>query len=84
MASQTQAVGDRFVVQIGAFADAAAARETRAKAEKLGFKTYTQVAETPSGNRTRVRVGPLSSRDEADKVAARLRSAGLSGVVLTL
>ena len=46
----------RFVVQIGAFADAAAARETRQKAEKLGLKTYTQVASTSAGNRIRVRL----------------------------
>ena len=41
----------RFVVQVGAFADAAAARETRSKVEKLGFKTYTQVVDTASGSR---------------------------------
>lgn len=74
----------RYVVQVGAFADAAAARETRAKVEKLGLKTYTQVVETASGNRTRVRVGPFASRDEADKALAKARDAGINAVVLTL
>jgi len=74
----------RFVVQVGAFADAAAARETRLKVEKLGLKTYTQVASTPSGNRIRVRVGPFTSRGEADKALAKARDAGLTAVVLTL
>ncbi len=74
----------RFVVQVGAFADAAAARETRQKAEKLGLKTYTQVASTSSGNRIRVRIGPFASRDEADKALAKAKGAGLSAVVLTL
>ena len=74
----------RFVVQVGAFADAAAARETRLKVEKLGLKTYTQVASTPAGNRIRVRVGPFVSRGEADKALAKARDAGLTGVVLTL
>jgi DedD protein len=74
----------RYVVQVGAFADAAAARETRTKVEKLGLKTYTQVVETASGNRTRVRVGPFASRDEADKALAKARDAGISAVVLTL
>jgi DedD protein len=46
----------RFVVQVGAFADAEAARETRKNVEKLGLKTYTQVAQTSAGNRIRVRV----------------------------
>lgn len=74
----------RFVVQVGAFADADAARETRAKVEKLGLKTYTQVVDTASGSRTRVRVGPFASRDEADKALAKAREAGISAVVLTL
>ncbi len=74
----------RFIVQVGAFADAGAARETRLKAEKLGLKTYTQVASTASGNRIRVRIGPFGSRDEADKAMAKAKSAGLSAVVLTL
>lgn len=75
---------NRFVVQVGAFAEASAAREARGKVEKLGLKTYTQVVETGSGPRTRVRVGPFASREEADKASARLKSAGLSAAVLTL
>ena len=74
----------RFVVQVGAFADAGTAREARSKAERLGLKTYTQVVETPAGTRIRVRVGPFGSRAEADKASASARSAGLSAAVLTL
>ena len=74
----------RFVLQVGAFADAAVAHETRVRVEKLGLKTYTQVANTTDGNRIRVRVGPFGTRDEADKALAKARSAGLSAVVLTL
>ncbi len=65
----------RFVVQVGAFADPGAARETRLKVEKLGLKTYTQVASTTAGNRIRVRVGPFGTRDEADKAMAKARGA---------
>jgi len=74
----------RYVVQVGAFAEAEAARETRQKAEKLGLKTYTQVAQTPAGNRIRVRLGPFANRAEADAALAKARSAGLNAVVLTL
>lgn len=74
----------RAIVQVGAFADAKVAQETRMKVEKLGIKTYTQVVETAAGKRVRVRVGPFGSKDEADKVAARLRASGLSPAVLTL
>lgn len=74
----------RFIVQVGAFSEAAAARETRSKVEKLGLRTYTQVVETDAGRRIRVRVGPFASRDEADKAAGRIKSAGLPSAVLGL
>jgi DedD protein len=84
-ASATQSDGAaRFVVQVGAFADPASAREVRLKMEKLGLKTYTQVAETPTGKRIRVRLGPFATRAEADKVQARSKAAGIAAVVLTL
>lgn len=83
-AAAAAADAGRFVVQVGAFADAGAARETRLKVEKLGLKTYTQVAATSAGNRIRVRVGPFGTRDEADRAMAKAKSAGLTAVVLTL
>lgn len=77
-------VAGRFVVQVGAFADAAKAQETRQKLERAGLKTYTHVAKTPQGERTRVRVGPFSSRADADKAAARIKALALPAAVLTL
>lgn len=74
----------RYVVQVGAFADAAAAREVRLKVEKLGLKTYTQVVEVEGGRRTRVRVGPFASREEAQQTLARIQRGNLPGVVLAL
>lgn len=75
---------ERFVVQFGAFADPQSAREARQKLERLGIKTYAQEVDTPAGKRTRVRMGPYTSRTEADKALAALRKAGLDGKVLTL
>ena len=74
----------RFVVQAGAFADAHAAQTVRAKIEKAGFKTYTQVVDTAQGKRIRVRVGPFATRDDAERALGKLRRLGLSGAVLTL
>ncbi len=74
----------RFVVQVGAFADEAKSREVRTKLEKAGFKTYTHVADTKEGKRTRVRVGPFTSRDEADKAASKIKQLQLQPQVLTL
>ena len=74
----------RFVVQVGAFADATKARETRMKVEHAGLKTYTQVVETKEGKRIRVRVGPFASKAEADKAADKLKELDLQASVLTL
>jgi DedD protein len=74
----------RFIVQVGAYADSKAAQEARMKVERMGLKTYTQAVDTADGKRIRVRVGPFSSREEADKVAAKVRGGGLSTAVLTL
>jgi DedD protein len=78
-----QAAG-RFVVQIGAFAEASAVRDVRSKAEKAGLATFTQTVSTADGQRTRVRLGPFASREEAEKAAAQAKAAGLGGAVLTL
>jgi DedD protein len=80
----TPEAAGRFVVQVGAFAEVTAARDARHKVEKLGLKTYTQVVETSAGNRIRVRVGPFASRDEADRAAAKIKTAGLPSAILTL
>ncbi|WP_377155388.1 SPOR domain-containing protein [Roseateles sp. UC29_93] len=74
----------RFIVQVGAYADGKAAQDVRVKVERMGLKTYTQAVDTADGKRIRVRVGPFNSRDEADKVAAKVRGGGLSSAVLTL
>lgn len=74
----------RLVVQVGAYADATKLAEARQKLEALGLKTYTQVVEVDGAKRTRVRVGPFASRSDADKAAARIKSAGLPVAILTL
>jgi DedD protein len=74
----------RYVVQVGAFADVAKARETRLKVEHAGLKTYTQVVETKDGKRIRVRVGPFATRAEADQAAEKVKGLDLQPAVLTL
>ena len=83
-AKQPAAADGRFVVQVGAFADVAKAREARLKVEKAGLKTYTQVVETKDGRRIRVRVGPFAGRTEADQAAEKIKKLDLSAAVLTL
>ena len=74
----------RFIVQVGAFSDEAKVKEVRAKLEKAGFKTYVHVAQTKEGKRTRVRIGPFASKEEAQKTVNKIKPLQLSAAVLTL
>lgn len=75
---------ERVVVQVGAYAEEARAREVRQRLERAGLKTYTHVAQTPEGQRIRVRIGPFDSKAEADKAAAKVKALGLPTAILTL
>ncbi len=77
-------VASRYVVQVGAFADAARAQEVRLRVERAGLKTYTHVADTKEGRRTRVRVGPFATKAEADRAAEKIRRLELPATILTL
>jgi DedD protein len=74
----------RFVVQVGAFADAAKAKEARTKLERAGLKTYTQVVETKDGQRTRVRVGPFGDKAQAESSASKIKALDLPASILVL
>ncbi|MFM8610592.1 MAG: SPOR domain-containing protein [Burkholderiaceae bacterium] len=74
----------RFVVQVGAYAEADKAREVRQQLERAGLKTYTHIAETKDGKRIRVRIGPFPTRAEADRVSQKVKDLGLPVAVLTL
>ncbi|MEI6761695.1 MAG: SPOR domain-containing protein [Betaproteobacteria bacterium] len=82
-ASAAAAAG-RYVVQVGAYAEAARAQEVRGKLERAGLKTYTHVAESKEGRRIRVRVGPFADKAEATKAAARIKQLDLPAAILTL
>ena len=84
VASAAPPAEGRYVVQVGAFSNAAKAREARAKVERVGLKTYTNVAETRQGKRIRVRVGPFESRRDADKAASKIKGLDLPAAILTL
>lgn len=77
-------VANRYVVQVGAFADDVRAQEVRVKVERTGLKTYTHLADTKEGRRTRVRVGPFATKAEAERVAETIRRLDLPATVLTL
>lgn len=77
-------VETRLVIQVGAFDDAKKVSDVRAKLERAGFKTYTQVVDTKDGKRTRVRLGPFATKAEADKAAEKIKKLDLPASILTI
>ncbi|MRX08370.1 sporulation protein [Pseudoduganella sp. FT25W] len=80
-AAPAAADGQKFVLQVAALSDQAKADELRTKLKNAGISSFTQ--KTASGI-TRVRVGPFSSKEEAEKVKAKLSSMGLEGRLETV
>ncbi|WP_256646462.1 SPOR domain-containing protein [Thermomonas paludicola] len=75
-------VGTGFVVQIGAFASAPDALAQRDALRKAGFNAFTDTVPGANGTLTRVRVGPVITRAEAEALQAQLKSkAGKDGMV---
>lgn len=70
-----------FAINVGLFADPANAEKAHARLLEAGLPAYTQIAEMPKGARTRVRVGPFSSRAQADAAAERIRALGLDAQI---
>jgi DedD protein len=82
-AAATPAAG-RWVVQVGAYNEAERLKAARARLQRRGDASFTQEVDSPTGRRTRVRVGPYKTRAEADAVAAKVKAAGLQAAVLSL
>lgn len=76
------AAGTRYALQVGAFANAGSARAQLDKARRTGLRAYTETVNTAQGERTRVRVGPFSTREEAEKARATLKLAGIDSAVV--
>lgn len=80
-ASPAVPAGD-FVVQVGAFGSAEAARRLVQELEAAGYPA--QVAPITRAGKTlhRVRVGPASARPTAEQLSARLKARGLPAAVV--
>lgn len=68
-----------FVAQVGAYSNANTARQEFKKLKQWGFKAYTEKV----GGNIRVRVGPYTDRDKAEKVAKLLEKHGYHPVILS-
>ncbi|MDZ7655469.1 MAG: SPOR domain-containing protein [Sulfurimicrobium sp.] len=74
---EPQHAGGSYVVLLGAFLGDANARQRQAKLKELGVKYYVEKIKSPAGDKTAVRAGPYPSRQDAEHVLSKLKSAGI-------
>jgi DedD protein len=74
-----QVSAEGFVAQVGAYANADTARQEFKKLKQWGFKVYTEKV----GANIRVRVGPYTDRDKAEKVVKLLEKHGYHPVIVS-
>jgi DedD protein len=76
---------EKFVVQLGAFSDATKAKNQQRSLESNGIKkAYTEMIKNENIEVTRVRVGPFSTREAAEKEQKKLKELGVNGVVINI
>lgn len=76
------AAGVGFAVQLGAFSAEAEAGKLRDRARAAGFNAFVEQVRTDKGTLSRVRVGPVADRAEADRLKAQLAAKlGIDGFV---
>jgi len=63
-----------YVIQLGAYTNAANAKQLLQQIKARKFPGYTEPVKTPNGQKTRVRVGPYPTAEAAEKARERLRS----------
>ena len=66
--------GERLAVQVGAFGDSASAEGLVARLQKKGYPAFVSPSAGDAGSRWRVRVGPMPTREAAERAAARLKA----------
>jgi cell division septation protein DedD len=82
-ASATRAAADTgFAIQLAAYSKSGDAIALRDKLRAAGFTAFTESVSTDKGSLTRVRVGPVMTRADAEQLRARVKARlGLDGIV---
>ena len=63
---------------MGAFLNQANVRSLQTKVTQAGFKSYSEIQKVAKGEQIRVRAGPFSTREEAERAREQLQSTGLT------
>ncbi|TKR33924.1 sporulation protein [Luteimonas gilva] len=80
--AKSAASGTGFAVQLAAFSKPADANALRDRLRAAGFSAFVEQVKTDKGPLSRVRVGPVVGRAEADQLKAQVKAkTGMDGIV---
>jgi DedD protein len=72
----------RISIQIGVFSDPENVKKMQAQLSDKGLKSQTELIDTAKGKKIRLRVGPFSTKKDAETALAKVKSFGLAGIVV--
>jgi DedD protein len=72
----------KFYVQIGVFTDPENVKRLQAKLNELGYKSQTESVVSPKGNKIRLKTNTFADRNDASLALEKIKSAGLTGMVV--
>ena len=82
--SQSSEKARKYLLQVAAVNSKTKADDLKSRLKEAGIKAYSEKVSTKDGDRFRVRVGPFASREEAEKMQARVKKMGLNGSVQSM
>ena len=65
-----------YIVALATLSKKENVRQLQSKLTQIGIKSYTEPVKTATGDQTRVRAGPFSSKEAAEKARSKLQQMG--------
>lgn len=81
-AAAASSAGGAFVVQVGAFSNAAKAAQAQKKVAAAGLPVFTETIDVSGQSRIRVRAGPFEQRAQAEAALEKLSEIGFGGKLM--
>ena len=73
---------ESFTVQVGVYSDVDNVKRLQEQLKQAGFSTHTEKVKTPKGDSLRLKAGNFNSREDAVAALTKIKSIGLSGIVI--
>ena len=81
-AAKTAVAKQTYFVQYGAFSESKNAKQRQAELKTKGINSFTEVVKTSAGDKIRVRSGPYTAREDADKIRTKVKPLDTKLVVM--